>query len=83
MNEMTRGTPLLGLLTRTAGKTIRALDFLGPLLDLGIRLWVANVFWKAGLTKISNWDSTVSLFENEYDVPLLAPVHGHGGVPPG
>ena len=26
--------------------------------DLGIRLWVAWVFWKSGQTKIANWDST-------------------------
>jgi putative oxidoreductase len=52
---------------------IRGLDFLSPLLDLGIRLWVANVFWKSGLTKIASWDNTVLLFENEYQVPLLSP----------
>jgi putative oxidoreductase len=30
------------------------------------------LFFQSGLTKIANWDSTVSLFENEYAVPLLA-----------
>ncbi|HQR51366.1 MAG TPA: DoxX family protein [Methylophilaceae bacterium] len=44
-----------------------------PLADLALRLWVANVFWKSGLTKIASWDSTVALFENEYAVPLLPP----------
>jgi putative oxidoreductase len=42
-------------------------------LDLGIRLYVAKVFFMSGLTKIANWDSTVSLFEDEYRVPLLPP----------
>ena len=51
----------------------RGLEFLAPALDLGIRLWVANVFWKSGLTKIQSWDMTVALFENEYHVPLLSP----------
>ena len=51
----------------------RGLEFLTPVLDLGIRLWVANVFWKSGLTKIQSWDMTVALFENEYHVPLLSP----------
>lgn len=52
---------------------IRGLDFLSPLIDLGIRLWVANVFWKSGLTKIQSWDSTIALFTHEYQVPLLSP----------
>lgn len=49
------------------------LNFLAPLLDLAIRLYVANVFWKSGLTKIANWESTVYLFTYEYQVPLLPP----------
>jgi putative oxidoreductase len=55
------------------GPIVKGLDFLSPLVDLGVRLWVANVFWKAGLTKIASWDSTVWLFTNEYHVPLLPP----------
>lgn len=49
------------------------LEYLSPLLNLGIRLWVANVFWKSGLTKIESWETTVMLFTHEYQVPLLAP----------
>jgi putative oxidoreductase len=59
--------------TKYSRPVIRGLDFLSPLLDLGIRLWVADVFWKSGLTKIASWDNTVLLFENEYSVPLLSP----------
>ena len=51
----------------------RGLDKLSPLADLGVRLLVAGVFFQSGLTKIANWTSTVSLFENEYAVPLLPP----------
>jgi putative oxidoreductase len=40
-------------------------------LDLAIRLYVANVFFKSGLLKIGNWDGTLYLFENEYRVPFL------------
>lgn len=48
---------------------------LAPVADLLVRLWVANVFWKSGLTKITTWDSTLYLFEYEYAVPFLsAPV---------
>ncbi len=42
-----------------------------PLLLLFCRVWVAWVFFNAGLTKISTWDSTLFLFEYEYQVPLL------------
>jgi putative oxidoreductase len=31
------------------------------------------VFLRAGLTKISSWESTVALFADEYKVPVLAP----------
>ena len=51
----------------------RPLDLAVPVLDLAIRLFVASVFFQSGLTKIANWDSTLSLFENIYAVPVLAP----------
>ena len=47
------------------------LDLLAPGANLILRLWVATVFFKSGLTKIKTWDSTLYLFENEYSVPLL------------
>ena len=64
------------LVERIAGFTrpvTRGLEFITPVLDLGIRLWVANVFLKSGLTKIQSWDTTLALFEHEYHVPLLSP----------
>jgi len=42
-----------------------------PLLLLFCRLWVAWVFFNSGLTKIVTWDSTLYLFEYEYQVPIL------------
>lgn len=51
----------------------RGLDPLVPALDLLIRVLVAGVFFNAGLAKIASWDSTLSLFENVYAVPLLPP----------
>jgi putative oxidoreductase len=42
-------------------------------LDLGLRLYLANVFFKSGLTKVSTWDSTLYLFSDVYHVPLLPP----------
>jgi putative oxidoreductase len=51
----------------------RGLESLSGVADLGIRLWIAWVFWKSGQTKIANWDSTLFLFEDFYNVPLLPP----------
>ncbi len=44
-----------------------------PLLLLGFRLYVAQVFFMSGLTKIQSWSSTLSLFEYEYNVPIIPP----------
>lgn len=51
----------------------RPIDLLGALFNLAIRLYVGNVFFKAGLVKIQSWDTTIALFENEYQVPVLSP----------
>jgi putative oxidoreductase len=57
-----------------AGRAIRLLEhYLAPLLDLAIRLYVAAVFFQSGLTKLQSWDTTLALFEEEYQVPLLPP----------
>lgn len=42
-----------------------------PLLLLFTRLWVAWVFFRSGLLKFNSWDSTLYLFESEYQVPIL------------
>jgi putative oxidoreductase len=47
--------------------------WLTPTFDLAIRLYVASVFFKSGLTKIQDWSSTVALFQYEYQVPVLPP----------
>ncbi len=60
-------------LARRLGPLLRGLDFLAPLADLGLWLWVANVFFKSGLTKLASFDTTVQLFTYEYQVPLLSP----------
>lgn len=41
--------------------------------QLLFRVAIAGVFLRAGLTKISSWESTVALFADEYKVPVLAP----------
>ena len=58
---------------RSNALSARVLNVLQPLVALGTRLYVADVFLRSGWLKISNWDSTLSLFESEYRVPLLPP----------
>ena len=66
---------------RLAEPALEGLRAAAHVLDLLIRLYVANVFLKAGLVKIGNWDGTRYLFENEYRVPLLsAEVAAHLGT---
>ncbi len=44
-----------------------------PLLDLAVRLYVAEVFFRSGVLKLKNWSGTLYLFREEYRVPLLPP----------
>lgn len=37
------------------------------------RLYLADVFFKSGLTKVRDWDATLFLFNEEYHVPVLPP----------
>ena len=60
-----------GPLVSLTDRTITGINFLSPLLDLGLRLWVARVFWQSGMVKLQSWDSTLMLFEYEYAVPIL------------
>ena len=54
-------------------RSVNAIDWLSPASDLLIRLWIANIFWKAGTVKLASWDSTLYLFEYEYAVPFIPP----------
>ena len=51
----------------------RLLNHLQPLVAVLARLYVAQVFFSSGLTKLRDWDTTVALFTDEYQVPLLSP----------
>ena len=44
-----------------------------PILVLIMRIWMAKIFWFPGLLKISSWESTISLFKDEYKVPVIPP----------
>lgn len=51
----------------------RLLDPLQALFALGARLYVSWQFLKSGYLKVTSWDSTLYLFENEYHTPVLSP----------
>ena len=63
--------PLLAKLWTVAERGIQALDALRPLALLVARLYIASVFFRSGLTKLNDWDTTLALFADEYHVPLL------------
>jgi putative oxidoreductase len=65
--------PLLSVPTRWALLIADKLDHLHAPAQLVARLYVANVFFLAGLTKIRDWDTTLALFNDEYMVPFLSP----------
>lgn len=45
----------------------------GSLVALFLRGYVGWQFFKAGMIKVSDWDATLGLFQDEYHVPLLPP----------
>lgn len=56
-----------------SNRVLRWLYGAAHVLDLGIRLYVAEIFFRSGLLKFGNWNGTLYLFKNEYHVPLLPP----------
>lgn len=52
----------------------RALDAVSyTWLALPLRFAVATVFWNSAMAKLANWDTTLSLFSDEYQLPLIPP----------
>jgi putative oxidoreductase len=43
------------------------------LLAIPLRLAIATVFWNSAMAKLANWETTISLFSEEYNVPILPP----------
>lgn len=68
-----RPTSLWSRLWAVGDAVIRGLDALQPAAQLAARWFVAGVFFRSGLTKIADWETTVLLFSDEYRVPLLSP----------
>lgn len=70
MNDVVRLQPA-SILSRLIG-WLDAVPY--GLLALPLRLAVATVFWRSGLTKLADWNAALFLFENEYQLPLLPPM---------
>ena len=47
------------------------ISLLEPVALFAARFYVAWAFFASGLTKLRDWESTLMLFEYEYQVPLL------------
>jgi putative oxidoreductase len=60
---------VLGLWSRLTA----LLESLQPAAALAARLYIGQVFFLSGLTKIRDWEITLALFTDEYKVPLLPP----------
>ncbi|HEV7912904.1 MAG TPA: DoxX family protein [Albitalea sp.] len=72
MNTTPPRTPL-ATLWRLGERAVAALDHAQPAAQLLARWYVGAVFFRSGLTKFHNWDSTLALFMDEYHVPFLDP----------
>ena len=59
-------------LGKLSSSTVIALETLQSIFLLGLRFWLAKVFFMSGLTKIQSWETTLMLFEYEYSVPILS-----------
>jgi putative oxidoreductase len=60
--------------TALAVKVISWLDAVPYwMLALPLRLAVAIIFWNSGMAKLANWDTTLTMFAEDYQVPLLPP----------
>ena len=68
------------MLTRTAALIDRAtratrwIDLLQPAALLALRIYLAEIFFRSGWIKLSDWSATLALFADEYHVPVLPPV---------
>lgn len=63
-----------GPITRLAEGALRALDSIPYwVLAIPMRLSLAQVFWSSARTHLLNWQTTLYMFANSYQVPLLSP----------
>ena len=66
--------PIKPLFARALPLMTASQNYLGYLqapATLAARIFVGMAFFRSGLTKIADWDTTLALFADEYHVPLL------------
>jgi putative oxidoreductase len=73
MNPTTSHASWFARLWQLGEHALALLENLRPVALLLARLYVASVFFRSGLTKIRDFDTTLALFVDEYHVPLLNP----------
>jgi putative oxidoreductase len=74
MTDMVSKVPPAHPVLALAGRILALLDRVPyALLALPLRVAVATVFWNSAMAKLANWDTTLALFSDEYQVPLLPP----------
>ena len=61
------------MLRRLPALLASVLDRLADPFAFATRVYVGWQFFKSGLLKIGSWESTLGLFHDEYQVPLLPP----------
>ena len=70
---MNRTPSRLASLWNLGERAIAALEHLQPAAQVVARWYVAAVFFRSGMTKFHDWDTTLALFMDEYHVPFLDP----------
>jgi putative oxidoreductase len=64
---------VLSSLLRLAQRMIGHVERLQPLAQLAARLYVGKVFFQSGWVSLQDWSGTLSLYEDDFHVPLLPP----------
>ncbi len=71
-DSTTETTALPAKISDLISPVIAKLESFGPpIMDFAIRIWIGLVFFRSGLQKLDDWESTLFLFEYEYMVPVL------------
>jgi putative oxidoreductase len=60
--------------SRLPAPLVPVVSHLQSLALLAARLYLAQIFFLSGLTKLRDWSSTLALFNDVYQVPVLPPV---------
>ena len=69
---MSNSPAIISKIASLYGHLITKLETLGsPIVYLAVRAWICLVFFRSGLQKLDDWDSTLFLFEYEYDLPII------------